>query len=94
LQALLSGHESRELMNAQGPVSIAARAMVAAYGTGFSTYGPTPNHNRNLEIAESLFAGLEQRLNNLMQEDVPALRTALDEAGVPWTPGRGIPGGD
>ncbi|NND44210.1 MAG: glycosyl hydrolase [Xanthomonadales bacterium] len=94
LQMLLSGHESRGDMNSQAPMSIEARATVAVYGAGLATHGPTPTHEHSLSVAEDLFQGLQTRLDQVMETDLPALRTALDAAGVPWTPGRGIPEGD
>ncbi len=49
-------------------------------------------HERSLEIGEQLFAGIKTALDQIFNTDMPALRKALDEAGVPWTPGRGVPG--
>ena len=43
----------------------------------------------NLDIARRAFAGLQGDLAPLLNEAVPALERQLDEAGVPWTPGRG-----
>jgi hypothetical protein len=60
-------------------------------GTSFSSYGPTPTHVRSLEIAEQEFAGIKAALKQIFDIELPALRKALDEAGVPWTPGRGVP---
>ncbi len=61
-------------------------------GTSFSSYGPTPTHERSLEIGEQEFAGIKAALDRIFNTDLPALRKAMDEAGVPWTPGRGVPG--
>ncbi|MBT8063289.1 MAG: glycosyl hydrolase, partial [Gammaproteobacteria bacterium] len=94
LQVLLDGHDSRDLMNAQAPISVSGRASVALYGTALATHGPTPMHERSLQIAEQLFSGVRDRLDKVVDEDLPALREQLDEAGVPWTPGRGVPAGD
>jgi len=94
LQLQLSGDERRDLAGAQGPVSVQQRAGVAQLGTAFSTYGPTPMHERSLEIGEQAFAGIKKALDRIFMTDMPALRQAMDEAGVPWTPGRGVPGSD
>jgi hypothetical protein len=94
LQLLLSGHTSRDTMSAQGPVSITGRLQAAQYGTAFATHGPTPTHERSLDIAERQFAELKARLDKVTGSDLPALRESLDRAGVPWTPGRGVPAGD
>jgi hypothetical protein len=44
-----------------------------------------------VEIAESEFSGVKDRMERLSDSDLPALRRELDAAGVPWTPGRGVP---
>lgn len=94
LQLQLSGDERRGLAGASGPVSVAQRTSVAQLGTAFSTYGPTPMHERSLEIGEQGFAGIKTALERIFDTDMPALRKALDDAGVPWTPGRGVPAKD
>jgi len=90
-QQKLNGNEKRDLFSDEGPVSIKQRLQVAMLGTFRSTYGPTPTHVRSVEIAEGEFAGVKEQLDRLTDVDLPALRTALDNAGVPWTPGRGVP---
>jgi microcystin degradation protein MlrC len=92
LQLKLSGDKNREMANDAGPVSVSRRLNVAQLGTSFSTYGPVPMHERSLEIGEQLFANIQNDLNRIFNTDMPALRKAMDEAGVPWTPGRGVPG--
>jgi hypothetical protein len=94
LQLHLSGDEARDLAGAPGPVSVQQRASVARLGTSFSTYGPTPGHLRSLEIGEQEFATIRTALERIFDTDLPALEKALDDAGVPWTPGRGVPVGD
>ncbi len=94
LQRGLSGHQARLLVHASGPVSVRRRAGVAFYGTLLSTYGPTPTHVASLEIAERGFADIRAGIDRLVDEQLPALRASLDAAGVPWTPGRGVPADD
>ena len=60
-------------------------------GTFRSTYGPTPTHERMMEIAEAEFEAVKTALRRMGDTELPALRRSLDEAGVPWTPGRGVP---
>jgi cell division septum initiation protein DivIVA len=92
LQQTLAGNETRALYNEGGPVPIARRLEVAVLGTFRSTYGPTPTHRRAVEIAEAEFAGVKERIGRINDRDLPDLRRELDAAGVPWTPGRGVPG--
>ena len=41
-----------------------------------------------------MFEGVKAEMAQLLETDLPALRAQLDEHGVPWTPGRGVPAGD
>jgi hypothetical protein len=91
LQIQLGGDEVRGLAGDPGPVSVNRRIQVAQMGTAFSTYGGTETHTRSLEIAEQKFAGIKTALDRIFDTDMPALRNAMDNAGVPWTPGRGVP---
>ena len=87
----LNGERSRGMMGDPGPVSIDARISFASRGNRLSTYGPTPTHRQSVEIAEREFDALRPEIDRLIDVDLPALERKLDEAGVPWTPGRGIP---
>jgi hypothetical protein len=91
IQQQLNGNETREKYGDPGPVSVKARIQVAVNGTYRSTYGPTPTHERMVEIAQQQFDGLKTRMDRLETSELPALRRDLDAAGVPWTPGRGVP---
>jgi photosystem II stability/assembly factor-like uncharacterized protein len=94
IQEQIKGNVVRGQMNDFGPVSISRRLQVATMGTFRSTYGPTPTHSRALEIAASEFDEVKSRLRQINEQKLPELRKQLDEAGVPWTPGRGVPAGD
>jgi len=94
LQLKLSGDEVRDLNGDPGMVPVSRRIGVARMGTAFSSYGPTPTHLHSLEIGEQAFAGIKTALDNIYGSELPALRKALNDAGVPWTPGRGVPGSD
>ena len=94
LDLKLSGDENRDMAGDSGPVSVSRRIEVAQMGTAFSSYGPTPTHERSLEIAEQAFASIKTALKRIYETELPALRKAMDDAGVPWTPGRGVPGKD
>jgi len=90
----IGGNEQRDFVNDPGPVPIEGRLFVAQIGTSNSTYGPTPTHRQSLEIAEKQFAQLKKDLDGIVKEELPALAAALQAAGVPWSPGREIPGGN
>ena len=94
LQLRLEGNETRSLYSEEGPVSIERRLEVAVMGIFRSTYGPTPTHQRSVEIADSQFAEVKSRLLRISDSDLPALRRDLDTPGVPWTPGRTVQGSE
>ena len=93
LELRLVGDTRRSEMGDPGPVSIRRRLRVAVAGNEVSSYGPTPTHRRSLEIATEQFAEVRAELDRLLELELPALQSRLDAAGVPWTPGRGVPGG-
>jgi photosystem II stability/assembly factor-like uncharacterized protein len=94
IQQKITGNEGRGLYGDQGPVSISRRLEVAVMGTFRSTYGPTATHQRSVEIAELEFTAIKSSIRRISEVEMPALRKELNNAGVPWTPGRGVPGQD
>ncbi|MEO1535213.1 MAG: glycosyl hydrolase, partial [Planctomycetota bacterium] len=93
MQERLSGNVRRGMANDPGPVSISARLSVVSLGTDFSVHGPIATHRQSLAIAQERFEELKNELNRLIRTELPALERRLDAAGVPWTPGRAVPGG-
>ncbi len=91
LKVRLAGNEAREFMGDTGPVPITQRLDTAAYGARTSAYGPTATQRRSLEIADEEFAEVSHELDRLIDTEFRALKEKLDNAGVPWTPGRGVP---
>ena len=55
-----------------------------------SAYGPTPSQRESLRIARNLYDDVLRQLSNLVDDEYARLKVALDAAGVPWSPGRGI----
>ncbi len=93
LELRLVGDPRRNRLGDPGPVSIERRLQVVSTGNQVSTYGPTATHRRSLEIATEGFAEVRTELDRLLEVELRALEDGLDAAGVPWTPGRGVPGG-
>jgi len=89
LRERLGGWEEREQMGDPGAVSIKQRIDVATSTN--SAYGPTPTHQRSIEIAEQQLAEVSTALTQLIDVDLRQLRDDLNNAGVPWSPGR-LPG--
>jgi hypothetical protein len=91
LDQRLSGNRSRRAMGEVSVPNISRRLRVAAMSSGMSDYGPTATHRRAFEIAVQEFSALEGDLKQLLEVDLPALEMKMEEAGVPWTPGRPLP---
>ena len=90
LQVALTGDETVERQSELVPPSILDRVQRAARTWGSSTSMPTTTHQRGYEIAATAFADVEQRLGTLMSE-LEELEAEAEQAGVPWTSGRGVP---
>ena len=89
----LQGNQRQEDFGEPALPSITGRLGLAMFASS-TTYGPTPQHERNYEIAAEAFKAVQSDLQQLLGVDFEALKKKLDAAGVPWTPGRGLPGGD
>ncbi len=92
LKNRLAADKAREFMgDTTGPIPISARLMAAGFGARSTAYGPTATQLRSLEIAHEEFAEVGRALDRLIDTEFRALKNKLDAAGVPWTPGRGVP---
>ena len=93
LEEALRGNRSRAGVGEAVPHTILRRLNVVKTGNRLSTYGPTPTHRRSLEIAQLEFAPLLEELRQLLEINLPELEHRMENAGVPWTPGRPLPEG-
>ena len=64
------------------------RAVRAQFGT---TAEVTTTHRRNYEIAAEEFGPVLENLRGLIEVELVELQEQLEDAGVPWTSGRGLP---
>jgi photosystem II stability/assembly factor-like uncharacterized protein len=91
-QRTLNGERGRWRMGDEGDrVSISTRMRIARSGLSSPTYGPTASHRHAYEIAVEELVQLQEALRVTIDEELPTLEERLEEAGVPWTPGRKIP---
>ena len=88
LRETLRGNDAREMAGDPGPVSVQRRLSVATTGTGLSTYGPTPNLERSVDIGEAGLNRVRVELQQLVVGELEALHARLRAAGLPWSPGR------
>ena len=92
LRGALRGNERQNEIGEPMPHAIDRRLSAASMGSMLSTYGPTPSHRQTLAIAQEELEEVKQGLKQLLEVDLPAFEEQLEAAGVPWTPGRGVPG--
>ena len=86
----LTNNESRSLYKEFDEMSVQQRLWHARYSPRMNAYGPTPEQRESLDIARSVYADAKQQLTELIDVEYAGLKVALDSAGVPWSPGRGI----
>lgn len=91
LDEQLNGNRSKAQIGENNIPTIRNRYRAAASGTTNSTYGPTPTHERSLEIAGEQFNKLKAELEKILNVDIPKVEKALMEAGAPWIEGQPIP---
>lgn len=91
LQTKLSGSPTKGELNKRQPHTVGARLSFAAEGTRSSTYGPTPEHEKSLKMAEEGFGAIRTQLNQFLDKDLPAFERRLRDAGAPWAAGQPVP---
>ncbi|MEQ8910157.1 MAG: glycosyl hydrolase [Vicingaceae bacterium] len=69
--------------------TIGSRLSAAITGTAYSTYGPTPNHQKTLAIANRQLQQIRNELKKVVEQEIPALEERLIEAKAPYV--RGMP---
>jgi photosystem II stability/assembly factor-like uncharacterized protein len=87
----LNGSRAKQNAGERINPTIRRRLGFAMGGTGNSTYGPTPNIRKSLEIAAGQFSELKTVLEGIIDRQLPELERALMDAGAPWIEGQGIP---
>ena len=86
----LSQNETREIFKDWTCVSVQERLWHARFAPEAGAYGPTPSQRESYEIGKRLYENVVQELSSLVDTEYEGLKDALDMAGVPWTPGRGV----
>jgi len=86
----LSANETRSTFNDLDEMALGNRLWHARFDPGSGAYGPTPEQRESYRIARALYDDVVSNLAGPIETGYEALKEALDAAGVPWTPGRGI----
>ena len=91
LQRRLAGDPTREGYSEPTEPSVLSRVFNLVYGHWDTTQEPTATQQRELELAEQGFAAARDGIETLIEDDLPRLQDAAEQAGAPWTPGRDVP---
>lgn len=90
LDEKLNGNSAKLEIGEKNDPTVLSRMQVALSGAG-TTYGPTPMHRRNLEIAKSEYEVLRAELADIHDRRIPETEKRMTEAGAPWIEGQAIP---
>jgi len=85
------GDPTRPRRSETAPPGILSRIQTVVGGHWSTTTGPTNTHRQVYEIAEAEFGEVYGELRQLVEVDLTGLEQKLEDAGAPWTPGRGLP---
>ncbi len=77
---------SEEIPPAQVPLN--NRLSAITYTHSSSTSGITTTEKQSFEILAEEFPPVLNKLERMVENDIPALEAELDKLGAPWTPGR------
>jgi hypothetical protein len=91
LQEALNGDRTLPRRSEAAMPGIQGRIRTVIFGSMSSTHAPTATQRQGYDIAAALFTDIYDDLKQLVEVDLPAFQGQLEAAGVPWTPGRGLP---
>ena len=91
LEMRLGGDPARQRLDETSSPGIRSRVGEVMGGHWDTRQMPTATHRENIAIATAGWAAVSRELNALLSGDLARLETALEAAGAPWTPGRGVP---
>jgi hypothetical protein len=87
----LSGDPTMSDRNEPAMPGITSRIRSIVSGSYSSTSAPTATQREGYEIVAAEFEAIYDELSQIVERDLPAFQDRLEAAGVPWTPGRGMP---
>lgn len=91
LEEKLFGDQTKSKRSEPAMPGIVERVQRVVFGHWDTTLSPTQTQVKNLDLALETFSTINKDLRAVLEQQLPALKKKLDEAGVPWTPGRSIP---
>jgi photosystem II stability/assembly factor-like uncharacterized protein len=85
----LQGNQSKQEIGERSKPTVNSHLGVARRGMA-TTYGPTPLHKQNMEIAKGMLATLYNEIKTLANTTIPQLEKELQAMGAPYILGQGI----
>ena len=86
LNRQLSGDPIKVQLDMDPSPTLSDRLYRIAGEAKYSSAEPTGTHQMGLKIAEEELAPILTQLTGILQNDMPALRKKLQDAGAPYTP--------
>jgi hypothetical protein len=86
----LSQNSTRDIFKDWTDMSVQERLFHARFSPDAGAYGPTPSQRDSYDIGRRLYSDVVNELGTLVDTEYAGLKSALDQAKVPWTPGRGV----
>ncbi len=90
-QESLRGDSTSQNYGEVGAPSILSRLSNVLFAGFGNSYGPTLAHREQYQIAREEYEAVLGQIRQVVEQDLEALRSKLDEANAPWTSGRKIP---
>ncbi len=90
LQKEYAGNQARQEPGEKVPPTVGDWLFAINRGITRSTYGPTENHRKNLNLVNSKLGDFATRLTQL-QSEMGTLAQDLVKAGAPWVEGEALP---
>ncbi|MEM9800982.1 MAG: glycosyl hydrolase, partial [Planctomycetota bacterium] len=82
IQRRLDGDPRRQSKNDAGPVAVSDRLSFVGLGVRYSTYGPTEQHRRSLQIAATAIAEIDAALREVEANELDVIRAELERLGA------------
>jgi hypothetical protein len=83
LQVALFGSEVKVEVGEKDDPTIEERLMIAQRGFYGNSYGPTKMQMESFELAKQQYAGIQGKLKQFLETDVPRVEKLLQNAGAP-----------
>ena len=92
MEEQMNGNPAKNEIGERSAPNIRGRMFIGFRGMN-TTYGPTATHRESVKIATAELAEMNKALQQISEEQIPALEEELAKAGAPWIEGQALPKG-